>query len=152
VRKIAYPTATAGFILLGIVAVLFPAASPPIWAAQDHGHWNAPSEAAQRENPVPATAESIEKGRELFMQNCVICHGTDARGTGPAAAGLDPKPADLVVMGGHHPDGDLAWKIEHGRGPMPGWEDRFSDTQIWHLVNYIQSLSKGGHGHSGSGN
>jgi mono/diheme cytochrome c family protein len=39
-----------------------------------------------------------------------------------------------------HPAGDLAWKIAEGRGPMPGWKDWFSDTEIWHLVNFIQSL------------
>ena len=124
-----------------LIASIFLTLQPvEIIAAEDQGHWNAPAEAARRENPVPATGASIEQGRALFMQNCVICHGADARGDGPAAAGLDPKPADLVEMGGHHPAGDLAWKIEEGRGPMPGWKDRFSDTEIWHLVNFIQSL------------
>jgi len=141
------PVSLLVVLVLSIAAVHFFARPLTAAAADDHGHWNAPPEAAQRANPIPANEESIEKGRNLFMQNCVICHGTDARGDGPAAAGLDPKPADLVKMGGHHPAGDLAWKIAEGRGPMPGWKDRFSDTQIWHLVNFIQHLAEDGHGH-----
>lgn len=137
------------FVLLCSTAILFSVQPHRLFATADDGHWNAPAEAAARENPVPATENSIDLGRALYMQNCVICHGVDARGTGPAAAGLEPEPADLVVMGGHHPPGDLAWKIEQGRGPMPSWKDRFSQAEIWHLVNYIQSLGEEGHGHSG---
>jgi mono/diheme cytochrome c family protein len=35
-------------------------------------------------------------GRALFDQYCVSCHGTEARGDGPAAAGLGKRPADLT--------------------------------------------------------
>jgi len=30
-------------------------------------------------NPVPATAASIAKGERLYMVNCAMCHGQDAR-------------------------------------------------------------------------
>ncbi len=43
-------------------------------------------------------------------------------------------------MAGHHPDGDFAWKITNGRGPMPGWKGTLTDEQIWNVVNFIQSL------------
>lgn len=35
-------------------------------------------------------------GRALFQDNCVACHGAEGRGDGPAAAGLDRRPADLT--------------------------------------------------------
>jgi mono/diheme cytochrome c family protein len=44
-------------------------------------------------------------------------------------------------MAGMHTDGDIAWKIENGRGPMPAWKNILNHDQIWDLVNYIQSLS-----------
>ncbi len=35
-------------------------------------------------------------GRALYGEFCVSCHGTEGRGDGPAAGGLDRKPADLT--------------------------------------------------------
>ena len=104
-------------------------------------HWSAPEAAAKRANPVPATKASLEQGRQLFKQNCLACHGPTGRGDGPAAASLHPHPADLAIMAGHHPDGDLAWKIANGRGAMPPWKGALSEQQIWTLVTYIRSLS-----------
>ena len=43
---------------------------------------------------VPADPAPVS-GRAAFLDNCASCHGADARGTGPAAAGLSPAPADL---------------------------------------------------------
>jgi mono/diheme cytochrome c family protein len=69
------------------------------------------------------------------------CHGENAEGNGPAATVLTPKPANLKKMSGTHSDGEFAWKIENGRGPMPAWKNILSENQIWDIVNYIQSLS-----------
>jgi mono/diheme cytochrome c family protein len=37
-------------------------------------------------------------------------------------------------------DGELFWKMSKGRGVMPAWEDQFSETQRWELVNYLRTL------------
>jgi mono/diheme cytochrome c family protein len=102
--------------------------------------WNAPEEAAARPNPVAADAASLTRGKALFAQHCIACHGKTGQGTGPLAASLKPPPADLQVMGTLHPPGDLAWKIAEGRGAMPGWAGTLSQREIWDTVNYIQHL------------
>jgi mono/diheme cytochrome c family protein len=104
-------------------------------------HWMAPEAAAKRPNPVKANNASRVRGKKLFAANCVSCHGAGARGDGPAGAALNPRPADLTVMAGQHPDGDFAWKIANGRGPMPAWHGQLSEKNIWDLVNFIQSLA-----------
>ena len=106
-----------------------------------HGHWMAPEEAAKRPNPVKANNASRVRGKKLFAANCASCHGRAARGDGPAGAALNPKPADLTAMAGQHPDGDFAWKIANGRGPMPPWNGQLSEKNIWDLVNFIQGLA-----------
>ena len=106
-----------------------------------HGHWSAPPEAVKRANPVPRDLTSIERGKNLFKTYCIACHGPQGRGDGPAAAGLNPKPPNLVKMAGHHTDGDIAWKIENGRGAMPAWKGKLKETEIWDLTNFIQTLS-----------
>jgi mono/diheme cytochrome c family protein len=104
------------------------------------GHWMAPEKAAKRHNPVAATPESLQRGAALFQQHCASCHGAQGAGDGPAAAALEPKPANLQTMAGHHSDGDLAWKIAHGRGAMPAWRTVLKPNQIWDLVNHIRHL------------
>ena len=104
-------------------------------------HWAAPKEAINQLNPVPSDSNSISNGSQLFSELCSRCHGDQALGDGPDGSGLSVKPTNLKAMAGGHPDGDFAWKIKNGRGDMPGWEDELEYKEIWHLVNYIKSLS-----------
>jgi len=106
------------------------------------GHWMAPEAEAKKENPVTLSSESILAGAELYQSNCASCHGENAGGDGVASRHLDQKPANLRAMSGGHPDGDFAYKIKTGRGAMPAWGNTLSDTEVWHLVNYIQLLNK----------
>ncbi len=114
-------------------------------------HWTAPAGAADRSNPVAADAASIKRGSGLYTSNCASCHGETGRGDGPAAVALTPKPPDLVVMAPMHPDGDLYWKIENGRGMMPPWKAILSETQMWDLVNYLKSWKTAGKTHAAPG-
>jgi len=129
---------------------------PSVYAEGNHGksgghndghanaHWMAPAADAKKTNPVKSDPASIDRGKKTYFQNCASCHGAKAKGDGPASAALKPKPADLTVMAGMHPDGDFAWKIANGRGAMPAWKGTLSQKQIWELVNYIQNLNPGG--------
>jgi len=49
------------------------------------------SAAAAAEDPH-ATAPDVAKGKEIFAQRCVPCHGSTGHGDGPASATLNPKP------------------------------------------------------------
>jgi mono/diheme cytochrome c family protein len=49
--------------------------------------------------PLSACVEEAEiSPQAAFMDNCAVCHGMDGTGNGPAAAGLDPRPADLTGL------------------------------------------------------
>lgn len=123
-----------------------------LWANGDHSahsenkmhehHWVAPPQAAKRTNPVKNTPKSLHRGATLFKTYCATCHGVSAKGDGLAAQGMKPKPADLTAMAGQHTDGDIAWKIANGKGPMPGWQKVLNENQIWNIVNFIQSLDQ----------
>jgi len=129
-------------ILLGSPLRFTSSAHDKVNSTKSHGHahWSAPPEAAKRANPIPRDQESISRGKELFKTHCTVCHGSKGRGDGPAAAMLNPKPPNLVKMAGHHPDGDIAWKIENGRGAMPAWKGKLTEKEIWNLTNFIQAL------------
>jgi mono/diheme cytochrome c family protein len=98
--------------------------------------------AAITPNPIPQSAESIAKGRAIFLQNCVVCHGPGGHGDGVAAAALPKRPKDLAALAPPpiFPDGVVAYRIANGKGAMPAWKAVLSEQDIWDLLNFIRSL------------
>jgi mono/diheme cytochrome c family protein len=47
---------------------------------------------------LSAWAQDTDKGRTEFIANCAACHGADGKGSGPHAADLKVKPADLTAL------------------------------------------------------
>ena len=92
-------------------------------------------------NPVRATADSVARGKMLFQQNCIQCHGIDGRGDGPEAASLSPAPTDFRQHMPLHTDPQFKNFIAEGYpgSAMPKFKDAFSDDDMWNLVNYLRS-------------
>ena len=125
----------ASFAVAMIGGVLYARASlaPPL-----------PQDVRALRNPFPPDTASIARGRELYEQNCVTCHGLSGRGDGPLAASLRPRPADFRVhMAAGHTDGELfTWLSKGVPGTaMPPFEGQISETDRWHLVNYIRGFA-----------
>jgi len=104
-----------------------------------------PPEEAKRENPVKPTAASIADGKHVFASQCAMCHGKDGDGKGDLADDMKLKlrnyrdPAAMKDV----TDGEMFYILTKGKGDMPGQGDRMKPDQMWNLVNYIRSLSKG---------
>src|SRR2546430_15757761 len=47
-------------------------------------------------DPLPVTEENLLRGKEVFLQRCVGCHGLKGDGKGPAATFMSPPPADFT--------------------------------------------------------
>jgi mono/diheme cytochrome c family protein len=94
------------------------------------------------DNPYPSDTKSLETGQRFYLQFCEVCHGISGRGDGPLASSLDPPPADLIVHVPLHPDYILFRFAQEG---IPGTSmvplgEKLANEEIWHLVNYIQTL------------
>ena len=109
---------------------------------------------------VPAHATVSMAGQDLFREYCAVCHGNDAKGTGPAAAALKVKPADLTLIarknGNKYPEIRVQRVIQgedevlsHGSRDMPIWGQIFRHmssnedlgaVRIYNLVKYIESI------------
>ncbi len=97
-------------------------------------------------NPTAYTAEVVTEGRGLYLDNCAVCHGETGRGDGPAAAALNPQPADLAAEHvDDHTDGDIFWWLTHGipGTAMPGWDGQLTEEERWILVQYVRSIRHG---------
>ncbi|MGR3496591.1 c-type cytochrome [Citreimonas sp.] len=82
-----------------------------------------------------------QDGRTLYMQNCAACHGADATGNGPAAADLDPRPADLTQIaarnGGTMPRAEVMSMIDgYARGTVPHGMPAFGELLEGDLVPF----------------
>jgi mono/diheme cytochrome c family protein len=96
---------------------------------------------------MPQAPPSPERGRAVFMENCVGCHGETGRGDGPSAATLAKKPADFTApafMRGETPL-DFMHVVSVGKrlGGMPAWGDVLTAQERWDAVSYVWTLHAG---------
>ncbi len=122
---------------LFIIAVLF---STSITAQST---WKAPKSADEISNPLKNDIVATKKGKKMFIQLCVICHGAKGKGDGIAGMALNPKPTNFNSEAfNNQTDGAIFWKISEGNAPMPAYKDLISDDERWQLINYIRTLKK----------
>ncbi len=99
-------------------------------------------------NPIKASEENIEEGKELFGSYCMVCHGLDGQNTGvPFADTISPKVPSLASPEVQsYTDGQLKWVIKNGIYPsgMPPSAGDFGDRDMWEMVLYIRHLPKKG--------
>jgi len=125
--------------ILAMAAAGVAIAAPLI--AQNPGPWVAPGSASAKKNPFAGNAAAIAEGKKIFMTTCAPCHGTTGRGDGPAAAALNPKPANYTTKAiSAESDGALFWKLSEGRGAMVPFKSTYSEKQRWELITYIRTL------------
>jgi len=123
-----------------ILALILTTMLGGVTAAWAQDAWEPPPSAKAQKNPRANDPRAIEEGKRLAMNNCAPCHGSEFRGNGPAAAALNPKPADWTSKRIQEmPAGAIFWKISQGRGSMPAWK-HLPEKDRWALVTYIKSL------------
>ena len=121
-----------------VIAVIAVIAAP---AFAENAPWNAPASAAAKKNPFAGNAQAAASGKQIYMTTCSPCHGATGRGDGPAAAALNPKPANYTTRAiAAESDGSLFWKLSEGRGAMVPFKTAYSEKQRWELITYIRTL------------
>lgn len=109
------------------------------------GGWDVPPDASTWKNPVPLNPQTLAAARDVYNDHCQKCHGVNGDGKLPPGSTYfyftkptnftDARIADAMS------DGEIFWKITHGRKPMPAFEEIINDTQRWELVNLIRALA-----------
>lgn len=96
--------------------------------------------AAAVQNPVPATAESLARGKALYERNCLVCHGAEGRGDGPVGQKFVTKaPVDLNEdYTQDQADGQLFFTLTRGRALMPAYRDALNAEERWHVINFLK--------------
>jgi mono/diheme cytochrome c family protein len=89
---------------------------------------------------MPASA-SFERGKQIFLQNCVPCHGLSGQGDGWDGQYLDVKPANFTdpnLRG--MSDSDYFARVSFGiqNSAMPTWGEWLPEDQRWDAIQFIQ--------------
>jgi mono/diheme cytochrome c family protein len=95
-------------------------------------------------------SKNVAAGGEIYIRNCMYCHGDNLDGHGRFAPALNPPPANFQDPGtiAMLQESYLFWRIAKGgpglpkeSGPwgsaMPAWEDRLDETRIWQVILYL---------------
>ena len=93
---------------------------------------------------LPTHAVDVARGRAIYEQNCVPCHGATGAGDGPVAKTIVPRPATIgrsELMYGVSPA--LMYRIVSVGIPgtmMAGWASRLSSDDRWAVIAHVNSL------------
>jgi mono/diheme cytochrome c family protein len=103
-----------------------------------------PQDIAEAVNPVPADAVSLQRGEQLFVRNCALCHGERGQGDGAITRFWKAdmrKPANLTeprIQTGS--DASIYVTIAKGFGTMPPLNENLTVRERWDVVNYVKSF------------
>lgn len=92
----------------------------------------------------PSEAPSLARGETVYRTNCVSCHGDRGMGDGPAAVGLEPRPANLAdgaALAASSPV-DFYRRVTIGVAgtAMPSYEHALSAADRWAVALYASTL------------
>jgi cbb3-type cytochrome oxidase cytochrome c subunit/mono/diheme cytochrome c family protein len=101
-------------------------------------------------DPLPVTEANLLRGKIVFLERCVGCHGLKGDGQGPGATFLSPPPADFTdkddaCCGGDTGPGDFYYRILRGwpGTAMENFGDRLSVNDIWRVVLFVKTIPNG---------
>ena len=95
--------------------------------------------------PWVSNPDMVTHGTKLFAQNCAMCHGNEGRGDGPAGAGLNPKPKNLIEGPWKKGGGYIGWYTALTEGIAGGSMASYKHLKPvdrWALVQFIDSITQ----------
>jgi len=139
--KLGNTTIISGLLLILVTIPLM--VSMKSFQAEQQEPWVVPEEFKNMKNPVAVNDSSMKAGKVLYDKHCASCHGKTGLGDGIMAGNLETFPGDFSgCKYQDQTDGEHFYKTKFGRGDMPKYEKKISDTDIWHVVNYMRSFKK----------
>jgi len=115
----------------------------PVWHINsfERGYW-------QTNNPLPVTQQSLMRGKTVFLERCVGCHGNTGDGQGAGAQFLTPGPFNFAgrQMSGIGDSPGMYYHRILTAGPgtaMENFGTRLSVEDIWRVVMFLRTIPNG---------
>lgn len=94
------------------------------------------------QNPIPLTPEALARGKRVYENFCLVCHGTSGKGDGPLIPKYPNPPSLSSKTVAAFPAGRLYHVITVGSvsGLMAAYAGQIAPADRWRLVHYLQTL------------
>ena len=107
-------------------------------------------EAQNLKSPIPVTAKTLKKGRDLFGIYCSACHGYDGKATTPVSERIGAIDLTSEYVQQTLSEGWIFGTITFGSAIMPAYgkprgredkrgSDDLNPTERWYVVNYVRN-------------
>lgn len=102
---------------------------------------------AQQElqNPLPRTAATLARGRKVYMNTCVVCHGPEGDGHGYIVPPFPMPPTLHSDRVRAWPDGRIFHIITRGQNLMPSYASQILPEDRWAVIDYVRALELSHH-------
>jgi mono/diheme cytochrome c family protein len=94
---------------------------------------------------------SVDRGKLIYKEYCSQCHGATGKGDGPAASGLEPKPAVHANMAFDKLPMEYLYNVVNHGGravgkstSMPYWNLTIGQQGVADVIAYLKATFKGG--------
>lgn len=94
-------------------------------------------------SPLAPTEQDLERGSDIYREQCGYCHGVTRGRTAPFGNSLSPRPPQFVIEPAHGPTWMDAYVIQHGVrwSGMPAFRG-FSEADAWRVALYVEGRSQ----------
>jgi mono/diheme cytochrome c family protein len=117
--------------------LVYPYEDSPLYSGRATGTTN-----FVENNPLPVTAQLLQRGQQRFTVYCSPCHGQEADGNG-----ITRKIGAMAVVANLHDkrivemtDGELFYVITHGRNLMGAYGPNVPVEDRWAIIAYLRAL------------
>lgn len=93
-------------------------------------------------NSQEKTPASITRGKFLYENTCLVCHGDTGKGDGPLIPKMPNPPSFTSKALMDYTDGRIYHVIVMGFGDMPSHAQQLNNEDRWNVVNYVRELQK----------
>jgi mono/diheme cytochrome c family protein len=147
-------------LLLGAILLLLPQCANNA-GSESSSEDSDDQEMAEAQDLVQKASDPIERGKELYISYCQICHGKNGE-LGPMGEDMKVQPPDMrkiaALNGGEFPEERVFKVIKgeekvtgHNQANMPLWGETFrkseglesdaeAEQEIRHIVSYLKTI------------
>ncbi len=120
-----------------VVGLIFLFLVPAISFAQT---WEVPADKKAKLADFNFDEETVKAGSQIYQVNCKSCHGDPGKNNVTKLVPLPPDPVSPQMQ--KDTDGEIYYKIQTGKGPMPGFSNALTSSEIWQVIAYIRSFNR----------
>ncbi len=105
--------------------------------------------------PITESDKTLNDGANIYIKNCVLCHGDLLDGKGLYSESFYPSPANFLLPQSilSKPKSYTFWRVMKGgsglpkkyepwNSAMPAWEGVLTENQVWKVIHFIYEKSK----------